>query len=106
MYDVAVSVIQEYIDENLFLPAPNWPPEEFNTRSYERRAGLELIERITRESMIIPGLSVQPLRTPYQIIEEFIDDMDYQARSTDNSHHYFMFSTFRDTAIDIVLLFV
>lgn len=107
MYDVAVSVIQEYIDEYLFEPAANWPEEEFNTRCYERWTGNELLDRITRESMLPPEfISMHPLRTPYRIIEEFIDEMDYQARSTDNRKHHLMFSIARDTATDIVLLFV
>lgn len=107
MYDVAVSIIQEYIDEYLFEPTHTWPEEEFNTRCYERWTGQELLDRITRESMLPPEfISAHPLKTPYKIIEEFIDEMDYQARSTDNRNHHIIFSTARDTAIDIVLLFV
>lgn len=107
MYDIAISVIQEYIDEYLFEPAKNWPEEEFNARSCERWTANELLERITRETMLPPEfISVHPLRTPYQIIEEFINDMDYQAKASDNRKHYFIFSTARDTAIDIILLFV
>lgn len=107
MYDVAASIIQEYIDECLFEPGDNWPEEEFTIRSYERWAGQELLDRITRESMLPPEfISVRPLKTPYKIIEDFIDEMSYQARSTDNKKHHLMFSTVRDTAIDIILLFV
>lgn len=107
MYDIAASIIQEYIEENLFEPECNWPEEEFSIRCYERWAGNELLDRITRESMLPPEfISANPLRTPYKIIEEFIDEMDYQASHTDNKSHHFIFSTARDTAIDIVLLFV
>lgn len=107
MYDIATSIIQEYIDEYLFEPAANWPEEEFNTRSWARWTGQELLSRIEMESMRPPEfISVQPLKTPYRIIEEFIDDMDYQAKTTDNRKHHFICSTARDTATDIVLLFV
>lgn len=107
MYDVAVSIIQEYIDECLFEPAANWPEEEFSIRSYERWTGNELLDRIIREAELPPEfIFTHQQRTPYKIIEEFIDEMDYQARSTDNRKHHLMFSTARDTAIDIVLLFV
>lgn len=107
MYDVAVSIIQDYMDEYLFEPSANWPEEEFNARSYARWTGNELVDRITRESMLPPEfISARPLKSPYRIIEEFIDEMDYQARTTDNRNHHFIFSTARDTAIDIVLLFV
>lgn len=107
MYDVAISIIQEYIEECLFEPKCTWPEEEFNTRCYERWAGNELLERITNESMKLPEfISRQTLKSPYRIIEEFIDETDRQARSTDNKARHFMFSVARDTAIDIILLFV
>lgn len=107
MYDVATSIIQEYIDEYLFEPGPGWPIEEFVSRSYARWAGNELLKRIERESMRFPEfISAQPLKTPYKIIEEFIDEMDYQARETDNRTYHLICSSARDTAIDIVLLFV
>lgn len=107
MYDVATSIIQEYIDEYLFEPEYNWPEEEFYTRCYERWAGNELLERMTNESMRFPEfISAKPLKTPYRVIEEFIDEMDYQAQSTDNKDRHVIFSIARDTAIDIILLFV
>ncbi len=107
MYDVAVSIIQEYMEECLFEPGYNWPDEEFKTRCYERWTANELLDRMSTESMRLPEfISAQPLKTPYHIIEEFIEEMDYHARSTDNRDHHFMFSVVRDTAIDIILLFV
>lgn len=107
MYDVAVSIIQEYIDECLFEPAANWPEEEFNTRSYERWTGNELLERIIREAELPPEfIFTHQQRTPYKIIEEFIDETAYLARTTDDRARHFMFSVARDTAIDIILLFV
>lgn len=54
MYDVAISVIQEYIDEYLFIPAINWPDNEFNIRCYSRWAADELIFRMKNESKILP----------------------------------------------------
>lgn len=104
-YEVAVSIIQEYIDENLFEPNANWPEHEFKIRSYERWAGEELIKRITDESMILP-VSGRTQKSPFRIIERYIDEMDYHATRTDNQHHRFIFSVARDTAIDIIILFL
>jgi hypothetical protein len=107
MYEIAVSVIQDYMDECLFEPTAKWPEEEFNTRSYERWAGNEILERITKESMIFPDYSsVNPTKSIYSIIEDFIDEMEHQAHTTDNKKHHLIFSTARDTAIEIGLLFV
>lgn len=107
MYEVAVSIIQEYADEHLFIPAANWPDDEFKTRCYERWASDELLKRITDEAMIFPDYaSVSPLKTLYHIIEDFIDEMDYMARSTDNKKQHLIYSTARDTAMEIGLLFV
>lgn len=107
MYEIAISIIQGYIDEYLFEPASNWPEDEFKTRCYERWSADEILERITNESMIFPDSPFErPFKTPCLIIEEFVSEMDYQARSTDNKKHHFIFSTARDTAIEIGLLFV
>ena len=106
-YEVAVSIIQEYIDDNLFEPNANWPEYEFKNRCYERWAAEELITRITDESLILPDhVSGKRQKSPFRVIEKFIDEMDYHATRTDNQHHRFIFSIARDTAIDIIILFV
>lgn len=107
MYEVAISTIQEYIDEYLFEPRPNWPEDEFILRSCSRWAAEELIKRITDETAILPNhISGCNKKSPYRIIEGFIDEMDYFAVTTDNKKHRVIFSNARDTAIDIILLFL
>lgn len=107
MYELAISVIQDYIDECLFEPTAKWPENEFLTRSYERWAGNEILERVVRESMVFPDYSVvSPSKAICRIIEDFAKDMDYQAHLADNKKHHLIFSTARDTAMEIGLLFV
>lgn len=106
-YEVAVSIIQEYIDECLFEPDATWPEYEFKTRCYERWAGEELMKRITDESVLLPeNISGRRQKSPVKIIEGFIDDMDYHATTTDIQDHRFIFSIARDTAVDIIILFL
>ena len=107
IYETAISVIQDYIDECLFEPTAKWSEYEFCTRSYERWAGNEILARITKESMIFPDYtSISPMKSIYYIIEDFIDELEHQAHSTDNKKHHLIFSAARDTAIEIGLLFV
>lgn len=107
MYDIEVSTIQDYIDECLFEPSYDWPEYEFNTRCYERWAANEILDRILRESMLFPeNTYISPRKTLYRVIEDFMNEMDYQARFTDNKKHHLIFSTAKDTARDIGLLFV
>lgn len=107
MYDIAISVIQEYIDECLFAPAINWPDNEFNTRCYSRWAADELIFRMEIESEILPDhISGIIPKSPLKIIEDFIDEMEFFQKTTSNLKHRTMFSEAKDTAIDIVLLFL
>ena len=107
MYDVAISIIQEYVDEYLFMPAINWPDNEFNERCYSRWAADELIFRMKKESKIPPKhISGIGSKSPFKIIEDFIDEMEYFSKTTYDKKHRFMFSTARDTAIDIIYLFL
>lgn len=107
MYGVAISIIQEYIDECLFEPSSNWPKCEFDERCYSRWAANELIERMKTESEILPEhISGRKAKSPLKVIENFINELEYFLMTTDDQKHRFLFSAARDTAIDIVLLFV
>lgn len=91
MNEVAVSVIQEYIDEHLFRPSSNWPEYYIRERSYSRWAAYELKNRnLTRD------------KTPIDIIKEFINEMD-QFEEINNK---FIFSVARSTAKEILYLFL
>lgn len=96
MNKLAVSVIQEYIDKYLFEPRSNWPTYEFNVRSYSRWAANEIIERIQNDSD----------RSPVSIISEFIREVDLYSEKTPTNQSQLIFSVAKETAIDIILLFL
>lgn len=107
MYETAISVIQDYMDEYLFEPGRNWPEHEFNIRCYSRWAVEELLSRITEESTKPPYyISGKARKTPVVIINEFINEMDDYSELSDDKRSQFIFCTARDAAIDIILLFL
>lgn len=91
MNEVAVSVIQEYIDEHLFEPASNWPKYYFQERSYSRWAAYEIKNR-----------NITKNETPVDIINDFINEMN-QFEELNNK---FIFSVARDAAKQILYLFL
>ena len=46
MNDVEVQSICDYLEECLFEPSINWPPEQFAERSYSRWAVSEILDRV------------------------------------------------------------
>lgn len=107
MYETAVSVIREYMDEYLFEPAHNWPRYEFKTRSYSIWAANEIINRINEEDMRAPQhITGRDPVPPLGIIHEFINELDRQMETDGTMQHQFILSTAKETAIDIILLFL
>lgn len=96
MNELAVSVIQEYINKYLFEPRSNWPMYEFNVRSYSRWAANEIIGRIQNDSD----------RSPVNVISEFIREVDLYSEKTPTNQSQLIFSVAKETAIDIILLFL
>lgn len=108
MYEIAIMTIQEYIDEYLFEPQSNWPKYEFCSRCYERWTANELLKRIADESALLPEhITGMKKRSPFNIINDFIQEMDECFEVSDsNQDCQLIFSTARETAIDIILLFL
>lgn len=107
MYEVAVSVISEYMDEYLFEPAANWPEEEFFERSCSRWVANEILARINDEDMLLPQhVTGREYQSPLGIIHEFINELIYFTEISENAYHQNMFSIATETAIDIILLFL
>ena len=108
MYEtnIAVSVIQDYINTYLFEPRKNWPEEEFAIRSYSRWAANDILERIINRSMILPNhITGLESKTLFGIIQDFIDEADYCSEMYDKQSCN-MFSIAKDVAMDIALLFL
>lgn len=97
MYEVAAEIVQDYIYQWLFEPNYRWPKIEFNRRTYERWAAMEILNRIKSESN---G------KTVAEIIEEFRVQMDAYSTYDSNRDREFIFVTARETAEDIGSVFV
>lgn len=96
MYEAAVQVITDYIEEALFEPAKNWPDIWFTRRSYERWAAGEILTRVV-DNPTTPAMT---------IIESFLVQMlifSYKAKDTKGPN---IFTIAKETAEDILLLFV
>lgn len=94
MNEVAVEIIQEYIQENLFKPALSWDSCEFEKRSYSHWAANEILNRVMDH----------PMDDPLDVVENFIFEMAMYARYGENEHRGFIFHTAAETAIEIALL--
>jgi len=107
--EAAVSVLQYYIDEYLFEPKSNWPKDRFGGRSYSRWAAYELQGHIIEESLRLPPhltITGREQKTPIEIIEEFISEMDYFSEMNGNIRSQFIFSVAKETAKEILDLFL
>lgn len=94
--ELAISIIQEYIEQHLFSPSPSWPNDEFEKRSYAQWAAYEIVNRIMDK----------PFEMPICIIENFIFEMAMYACYGEDEHRSLIFQTAVETAEELVLLFV
>lgn len=67
--DIAIEVIEQYINEHLLAPYATWDKYEFKKRSYERWAAYEICEKIMDS----------PLEDPSSVIETFMLKAQYYA---------------------------
>jgi hypothetical protein len=105
MNEAAIYVIQKYIDVRLGLPLSSWPKYCFEERSYSRWAAYEIQERIMEEMLRLPShITERESRSPIDVILEFMDSMD--SCSEDYKKTAFIFSIAKDTAEDILGLFL
>lgn len=97
MNEIAISIINEYINDCYFEPKQNWPEYEFRRRSISRWAADEILNRIreTPES-----------HNAVDIIEDFIDEMDNFIDLSDDRERSFIFQVAKEAAEDIGILFV
>lgn len=95
--EVALEVIQEYIDEFLFEPDLHWPEYEFSKRSSERWAAYELMYHLKQHWNEAPAVD---------LIIRFIGKMDLYSELNEDSLPSYCFITARETANDILYLFL
>lgn len=93
--DSAISIIQNYIYENLFEPALSWNELEFKKRSYQRWAAYEICNR----------LMDRPLDNPIRVIDSFIFEISAYGEA-ENPKSNFIFQSVAEVAKELILLFV
>lgn len=95
--EVALEIIQEYIDENLFEPHLHWSEYEFSKRSSERWAAIELMTYLKEYWGKAPAAN---------LIMRFMSLMDLYSGYQEDTLPSYCFITARDTAEDILYLFL
>ena len=93
---IAEVMIGEFLDEYLFEAMPSWPKREFQNRSYERWAAKEILRRIVE----CPEDSV------VNTIQKFIEDLYVFEEDSDDWSSVRIFRVARETAEDILKLFL
>lgn len=97
MSELAVLMVRQYINENLFAPVITWPKNFFDERSYSRWAAYEIIKLIQAE----PNIPVNIL------IQKFVYKLDnYSCMADWRKDVSYMFLTAKDTAEDIGCMFI
>ena len=96
MNEAAAAVIVDYIEDALFEPAKNWPDTWFIQRSYERWAAGEILTRVL-DNPTMPAIP---------IIESFMIQMLIFSSKTKDTKGPNIFTIAKETAEDILLLFV
>ena len=94
--DTAVSSIQRYTDEYLFIPSSSWDVYEFKKRSYQRWTSCEICHRILDK----------PFEDPINTIERFIFEMAMYACYGEDEQRSFIFQCAVETAEELIVLFV
>lgn len=94
--ELAISIIQEYIEQHLFSPSPSWSNDEFEKRSYAQWAAYEIVNRIMDK----------PFEMPIYVIENFMFEMAMYTHYGEDEHRSSIFQIAVEIAEELVLLFV
>ena len=93
---IAEILIKEFRDEYLFPPQRTWPKNEFELRTYSRWAANEILRRLKEK----PNVGV------INIIQGFIEELYCFENLTDSWTKIRIFRVARETATDILKLFL
>ena len=78
-------------DDYLFEPKITWGIHDFDYRVYSRWAADEIIKDISKS-----------IKTPVEVVEEFVDKMDGYGEVGDDRHRQLIFFMARDAAEEIL----
>lgn len=109
MCDMAISIVNEYINEHLSEMDLKCSRDGLEKLSYARWAAYEIMERLNNEAERLPPHitgSWRELIPPIDIIAGFIDDMECYIYDGCDEKHEHIFTIAKDVAEDIILLFL
>ena len=92
MYENVILKIMDYIETNLSEPKKEWSREQFCQRSYERWSAYELLFKIMDH----------PMEPPETTVQEFMIEMQFFSRKSNDSEAFKAFHTAADIANDIL----
>lgn len=102
MDDRDILKLERYIDTYLFPPTIGWLKDAFYVQIYSRWAAYEILERMINEISKPPQhISGIKRRSTVEIIDEFIDEMEYYYELSEN----LIFYVARNAAMNILTLF-
>ena len=102
----AISVLGKYIDECLIEPSTSWTKQDFARRAFSRWAANELLELFIKEaSKVPPHISGEEPKRPIDIVDDFIEQMDYYSELATNQRTWAIFATAHDTIKELRYLF-
>ena len=96
MNEIAIDIVLDYIDHELFEPDYKWPDHIFEHRTYSRWAAYEILERIMDHPYDNPDILIEQFW--FEICSVLNDDLDSKKEE--------MFSIAKETIEDIGRLFV
>ena len=96
--------VQEYRDTHVIEPSRILTKEYFDRACFSNWAVDEILNRLIDEIDRLPPHITGRDPVPYfHIIEEFIFDMDYMAKTTTDYHKRFIFLVAKETISDLLL---
>lgn len=97
MDDRDVRIVEEYMEECVPLPSIDDKEYIFDLHAYTRWAVEEILDRVIKEAMKLPEhITGSRTRTLIEIIDEFIDEMDYYVSISNYDLPTYIFSVARD----------
>lgn len=104
MDDKDVRIIEDYIDHNVPEPSVNDRDDIFELHAYSRWAAYEILERVIYEAMKLPShISGKESLTLRELVENFIDEMDYYVSVSTSEQVKNIFSIAKDEGRCVLL---
>lgn len=104
VYDQDVRLIQDYILKNVPEPSTKDHEDLFELHAYSFIAAEEVLGRVIKEAMKIPAyLTGRPDVDVLDIVNGFVDEMDYYVHASESKDARRIFSIARDEGKCIML---